>query len=330
MQAIVIRTFSSADAAAVMDLQRAYTDIYPGAPVIPAEMYLSPAFHGGQDVFCAYDGESLLAYAPLYVQLIEAGPADLPHVAWVEMKSSLSLLDSQMVKDALLERLMGRARQLVADAAGGSGRPIRMTFEYRASEKPAAAYVQSKGFAYVESVFLMRRDLTMPLPAGEGTIRDGAAAARLALALRRWKMPAVEDQRAYITARNECFPEAPITLESWQYYMLSPQWAAGVMIAGFDGAELAGAVNVYWDEAENRHAERPAGYTEDIFVRAPYRGRGLARAMIVDGMRYLKEHGLREARLNVRAVNETALTLYQRLGYQVSQESRFYAKTIEM
>ena len=33
------------------------------------------------------------------------------------------------------------------------------------------------------------------------------------------------------------------------------------------------------------------GYTEDIFVRPAWRGKGIARAAIAEGMRYLQEHG---------------------------------------
>ncbi len=68
---------------------------------------------------------------------------------------------------------------------------------------------------------------------------------------------------------------------------------------------------------------------EYIFVRSDWRGNGIAGALICEGMRYLKEHGKVQARLEVRAVNESALGLYRRLGYEVAGESRFYMKPIE-
>ena len=54
----------------------------------------------------------------------------------------------------------------------------------------------------------------------------------------------------------------------------------------------------------------------------------IAYAMVADGLCYLKEHGLEEARLAVRALNENALGLYRRLGFCVTGESRFYAKDL--
>ena len=85
---------------------------------------------------------------------------------------------------------------------------------------------------------------------------------------------------------------------------------------------------VYWDEAENEQTGVKSGYTEYIFVRPAWQGRGIARAMIAEGMRYLQAHGMAAARLGVSALNENALGLYRGLGYEVVEESRFYSREI--
>lgn len=312
MTEISIRTFKQADIRAVESLQRAYAAVFPGGPLRPGEMYRSPSFHGGDDVFCAFDGQKLLAYAPLY--LVEGGKKTQPLVAWIEILADPDLPDPDPIKDALLERLIARARGLA------NGREVRLTFEYRADETPAIEYALAHGFEYLESAYVMVRGLddgplpVLPLPAR--------------IILRRWKMTRKAEQSAYVQARNACFPFQPIDLVHWQHYMHSPQWDAGTMIAAFDGSELAGAVNVYWNEEENKTAKRPFGYTEDIFVLPPWRGKGVARAAIVEGLRYLKEHGLKEARLTVAARNENALDLYRQLGYTLVNESRSYARLI--
>ncbi len=59
-----------------------------------------------------------------------------------------------------------------------------------------------------------------------------------------------------------------------------------------------------------------------------WRGNDIVQAMIVEGMQYLLEHEMTEARLEVRALNENALNLYHRLGFTVIQQSRFYANDI--
>jgi ribosomal protein S18 acetylase RimI-like enzyme len=320
MPHITIRSLTAADIAQVVGLQQAYSELYPGAPVIPGELYLSPAFRQGQDVFCVFstaDGEErLVAYAPVYAQIVRHGPADLPHRIWTEIKAHPDLADPMPVKDQLLLLVTRRAQELLEPFPG---RQARIVFDYRASETAAVDYVLSRGFEYVESVFYQIRDLNVPFPVSV----DPAG-----VEIRRWKMESEPEQRAYVAARNECFPEAPISLEEWQYYMRSPQWAAGTMIAALSANELVGTVNVYWNAEENRQTGRNVGFTEDIFVRPPWRGRGIARAAIIEGMHYLKEHGLDEAHLGMRALNENALGLYKQLGYRLVQESRFYSKLL--
>ncbi len=337
MDNIVIDTLTPDVLPQVMELQQAYERQFPGVAVIPGGLYLSPAFHEGQDVFCAFVhepvGRRLVAYAPVYVHIVEDGPAALPHQAWTEVKAHPDLSDSQhlpdsqhlvdaenlaaeRVKDLLLERVLQRARERIAPFPG---RAAELLFEYRPYETPAIAYVLARGFVYQKSAFFMRRDLSAPVPSF--AVPEG-------IAIRCWKMESEAEQRAYVTARNEVFPDMPITLAEWQYYLTSPQWAAGTMIAAFNGAELVGAVSVYWNEEENQRSGQKMGFTEDIFVRSAWRGKGIARAAITAGMDYLKEHGLAEACLQVSALNENALGLYLGLGYQVVQESRHYAKSI--
>ena len=50
-----------------MQLQKDYAQKYPGAKIVPAEVYASPSFHHGEDVFCLFHPNGqLLAYAVVY------------------------------------------------------------------------------------------------------------------------------------------------------------------------------------------------------------------------------------------------------------------------
>lgn len=132
----------------------------------------------------------------------------------------------------------------------------------------------------------------------------------------------------YINARNECFPEAPISLRDWQFFMQSPQWSVGTSMAAFDGDTLVGNVAVFCDEPESQKPDRQVGFTEYIFVRPQWRGRNIARTLINAGLAWLKEHGMTEAHLEVKVKNDGALRLYVDLGYKVVRESRFYVLEI--
>lgn len=312
MTNITIRPLTFSDTAAVVELQWAYKNVYPDAPAIVGEHYLSPAFQGGQNVFCAFDESGkLVGYAPLYPVLMQTA-SRLPHTLWAEIKTDPSCGASNEIKDQLFEQLLLRAREVTSEFPG---HPVHLTFQYIPSEEASIDYVTAKGCRYTESVFTMRRDLSKEiptvLPSGEIKICP-------------WRMESEEEQQKYIRVRNECFPEAPVELEEWQYFMQSPYWSVGTTFAAFDRGELVGNVAVFWNEAENQSTGNHIGFTENIFVHPQWRGKNIARRLIHAALEYLKQHGLDEAHLEVRAKNEGALRLYRDLGYEVIRESRFY------
>lgn len=299
-----------------MELQAAYSNIYPDAPVIPGEAYLSPAFES--NVFCAFDESGkLLGYAPLY-PVLRRDESRSPHTLWAEVKAhpDASRDAQNEIKDQLWARILVRAREVTGEFPG---HPIHLTFEYSVSETASIAFVTSKGCQHTGSVFTMRRDLSREIPCPQ--IVEGVT-------IRPWRMESEAEQQMYVGARNECFPEAPVELGEWQYFMKSPQWSAGTTFAAFDGDELVGNVAILWDEAENQKSGRQVGFTEYIFVRPGWRGRNIARSLVNAGLAYLKAHGLNEAHLEVRARNAGALRLYNDLGYEAVRESRFYVLTL--
>ena len=312
MKNITIRSFDSSYVEAVVELQSAYTALYPDAPVIPGELYLSHAYESGQNIFCAIDENGkFIGYAPIYPVLMRE-PSDLPHTIWTEVKAHPAFESVHELKDQLFERVLRRAREVTHEFPG---HPVHLTFQYFPSETASIEYVLSRGCKHTEIVFTMRRDLSKEIP---------CVSASESISICPWRMESEAEQQMYVRARNECFPEAPIELGEWQYFMKSSHWSVGTTFAAFDRDDLAGNVAVFWDEAENQRSGKQIGYTEYIFVRQRWRGKNIARALITAGLEHLKQRGLTEAHLEVRARNEGALRLYADLGYEVMRESRFY------
>src|SRR5918993_3794955 len=194
MKNITIQPFAASRIAAVVGLQSAYSAIYPDAPVIPGEVYLSPAYEDGRNLFCAIDecGE-LVGYAPLYPVLMRE-PSDLPHTLWTEIKAHPACEAPDEIKDQLFEQILLRAREVTN---GFPGRAVHLTFQYFPSETDSIGYVISKGCHHSESVFTMRRDLSQEI---------GAVSPFDGIAIRPWRMESEAEQRQYVRARNECFP----------------------------------------------------------------------------------------------------------------------------
>lgn len=72
-----------------------------------------------------------------------------------------------------------------------------------------------------------------------------------------------------------------------------------------------------WQEADH-------GFIEDVFVREPWRKRGIARYLLTQALKYLKFHQLQQANLMVLATNQSALSLYESVGFRVDREEIRY------
>lgn len=98
----------------------------------------------------------------------------------------------------------------------------------------------------------------------------------------------------------------------------------------WDGNEVAGMVLPFIDELENVEYQRKRGWTENICVRRPWRGKGLARALIARSLSLLKEKGMTEACLGVDTQNLSgALRLYESMGYRPVRRSTNWRKEME-
>lgn len=95
------------------------------------------------------------------------------------------------------------------------------------------------------------------------------------------------------------------------------------------GDEVAGGVLNFIDARENERNDRLRGYTETIFVRRPFRGRGVAKALIAASFQVLKAEGMTEAALGVDAENLSgALHLYRKMGFRKEKQHMTFRKKL--
>ena len=98
----------------------------------------------------------------------------------------------------------------------------------------------------------------------------------------------------------------------------------------WDGDQVAGMVLARIDDVASRGRERERGYTEHVFVRRPWRGHGLAKALLVRSLRLLKEEGMEEAELGVDSENDSgAFGFYSRLGYVTERTDIWLRKPLD-
>ncbi len=119
--------------------------------------------------------------------------------------------------------------------------------------------------------------------------------------------------------------------ETFEQWMADPDMDPSLFVVAWDGDEIAGAVVNEINAHENRELGRARGLLDSVFVRRPWRGRGLAAALVARSLVLLGERGMTSAWLGVDADNPTgALRLYEKAGFGVEVRSSAYRKPMEL
>lgn len=119
------------------------------------------------------------------------------------------------------------------------------------------------------------------------------------------------------------------TEEDYREFASRPTMDPSLWKVAFAGGDIAGQVLNYVDAGENAALGIKRGWTEWISTQREWRGRGLAKALITDSMRMLREMGLEEAALGVHTANPTgAFALYNGLGYVMASQTYEYRKAL--
>jgi GNAT superfamily N-acetyltransferase len=123
------------------------------------------------------------------------------------------------------------------------------------------------------------------------------------------------------------FPFNDATFEEW---LAEPNHDPRLHVVAWDGDEIAGGVVNAIAQAENAAFGIKRGWLESVFVRRPWRRRGLAAALVARSMVVLRKAGMDHAMLGVDADNPTgALGVYERAGFTVVKRSSAYRKPME-
>ncbi|MGH2455866.1 MAG: GNAT family N-acetyltransferase [Candidatus Limnocylindria bacterium] len=110
-----------------------------------------------------------------------------------------------------------------------------------------------------------------------------------------------------------------------------PKFDPSLFVVAWDGDEIAGGVLNEINDAENLAFDRKRGWLASVFVRRPWRRRGLARAVVMQSLVVFRERGLTSAGLGVDADNpHAALRLYEQTGFQVDMRSAAYRKPLAL
>ena len=118
-----------------------------------------------------------------------------------------------------------------------------------------------------------------------------------------------------------------VSEQAFDRYFGGPDFEPDLWRVAWDGEQVAGSVaNVVMRQYNAQTGSRRA-VLAGVSVRRPWRGRGLARALVAQSLAALRERGMTEAVLGVDADNPTgALGVYEVNGFVVARRERAYRK----
>jgi len=200
--------------------------------------------------------------------------------------------------------------------------PINLAAWSEDTEIGHRALLAKHAFEPVRHFFLMRRDLSDPIP--DAPLPEGVEI-----------RPVTQDQwRTIFDAEDEAFRDhwghRPATDRAFEATFAKSQLDTSLWVVAWDGDQVAAVVqNWIWPE-ENEELGVSRGWLEHISVRRPWRRRGLARAITAISLERLREAGMTEGWLGVDSENPNrALGLYEGVGFEVATRSAAYRRSLE-
>jgi mycothiol synthase len=142
-----------------------------------------------------------------------------------------------------------------------------------------------------------------------------------------------ENYRSIIDAWNEACKDMrgqiPISDEDFKGFQKSSIFDPSLWQIAWYKDQVVGTTVNWINQQENEEFSRKRGHVELISVRRPWRGKGIAKALIARSLKLLKSRGMTEAALGVDAENPSgALQLYRKMGFEVVKRGGIYRKPL--
>jgi mycothiol synthase len=213
-------------------------------------------------------------------------------------------------------RLLGLLDERGHELAGRApaDEPVWLSVSAGQHNTDAAPLFERNGFEFTRVFWKMGIDLDEEPP--EPEIPEAIAFEPLALGTEREVFDAGEE------AFRDHWDHVPHDYGEWRAWMIErDDFDPNVWIIARDGDEIAGGSLNAIDEEE--------AWVAVLFVRRPWRKRGLGLALLQASFREFWKRGVPKAALGVDAENPTGATrLYERAGMRVVREERMYRKDV--
>jgi mycothiol synthase len=232
-------------------------------------------------------------------------------LCWTEAPGEVAaehLVDPAHRGRGLNELLLGLCEERAVELVRAAGATGGATLGVAAHESDARrlALLERRGYRRERAFLRLERAL-------DDSLESPVWPAGIRVATLR---PGVDDAAVH-SAHEEAFVDhygpAETDLEEWLQSRFAQEGPdLGLWLVAWDGSEVVGGIEAMGT---------PSGaYMGELFVRRPWRGRGIGRALMLEECAELRRRGMRNAFFGVDATNDTgALHLHESIGFRSSR-----------
>jgi ribosomal protein S18 acetylase RimI-like enzyme len=257
------------------------------------------------NVYCAFENDNMIAKGQVeIINIVPSGRAkENKHAIYVNLKTIPERENDTELLEQVYNHLFKRALHLKETLPTEYNTMLCVGND--PTEHANNQFFIDKGYKHLNRLFCMVRNLNEDIPTLP--LREG-------FTFSLWQMETAEEEQDYLRIEAEIWPDTPLGLNRLRDYKKHPHWTS--MTIHQDDTLVAGLMA--WQEEDY-------GVIEDVFVREEWRQNGLAKYLLAEGLQYLKELGLAHAMLVVSPTNDSALSLYESVGfYRDNEEVRYY------
>lgn len=259
------------------------------------------------NVYCAFEDGKMIAKGQVgIINIVPPGRTQKNrHSIYINLKTIPGRENDTHLLDTVYSHLFTRAQQLKETLPKEYGTNLCVGND--SSETANNQFFVQKGFLPLHSLYQMKRDL-LHEPIAELPLHEEL------LQFSHWKMESPSEESHYLDVESEIWPDMPLGLNRLKEHKQHRLWTSMVVR---QAETIAGAL-MTWQEEDH-------GVIEEVFVREPWRKRGIAKFLLTQALQYLKANQMPYATLMVLTTNRSALSLYESVGFRVDQEEvRYY------
>ncbi|WP_418936750.1 GNAT family N-acetyltransferase [Lysinibacillus sphaericus] len=259
------------------------------------------------NVYCAFEDGKMVAKGQVsIINVVPPGRSkENNHSIYINLKTISEREQDITLLDKVYQYLLTRAKQLKVTLPQEYGTILCVGNDSK--ETANNQFFIQKGYLPLNSLYSMNRDLTEPVV--ELKLQGE-------FQFSHWSMETSSEERDYLNIEAEIWPDAPLGLNRLSEYKKNKLWTS-MVIRQID--TIVGGL-MTWQEEDY-------GVIEDVYVREPWRKRGIAKFTLTQALKYLKSLKLQKATLMVLTTNKSALSLYESVGFYTDKEEiRYFTK----